>query len=55
MSWRLSAATTEEVAFYHTGGVVLALYPRAMLAADAKISPEGSGFGRFGLAHNVAT
>ncbi len=53
--WPMSAASSEDVAFFHTGGVVLALYKRELLAADANLSPEGSGFSGIGLAHNVAT
>jgi catechol 2,3-dioxygenase-like lactoylglutathione lyase family enzyme len=55
LGWPLSAAIPEDVAFFHTGGVVLALYKRELLAAETKISAEESGFARFGLAHNVAT
>jgi uncharacterized protein len=55
LGWPLSAASTEDVAFFRTGGVVLALYARELLAADANISPEGSGFPGIALAHNVAT
>lgn len=45
----------EEVAFFGLRGVWLALYPRAALADDAKVSPEGSGFRAVALAHNVRT
>jgi catechol 2,3-dioxygenase-like lactoylglutathione lyase family enzyme len=55
LGWPMSAASSEDVAFFHTGGVVLALYKRELLAADANLSPEGSGFSGIGLAHNVAT
>ena len=55
LGWPLSSASTEDVAFFHTGGVVLALYKRVLLAADANLSPEGSGFVGMALAHNVAT
>ena len=41
------------VAFLHTSGAVLALYPRRDLAADANIPETGSGFGGIALAHNV--
>jgi uncharacterized protein len=51
----MSAASTEDVAFFRTGGVVPALYKRELLAAEASLSPEGSGFAGIGLAHNVAT
>ena len=55
LGWPLSTASTDDVAFFHTGGVVLALYPRELLAADSNISPQGSGFPGIALAHNVAT
>ena len=55
LGWPVSTTGTEDVAFFHTGGVVLALYKRELLAGDAGLSPEGSGFARFALAHNVAT
>jgi hypothetical protein len=55
LGWPLSAASTEEIAFFRTGSVVLALYPRALLAADANLSPVGSGFTGIALAHNVAS
>jgi len=42
-----------EIVFYELGKVWLALYPRALLAADAGVPAEGSGFTGFTLAHNV--
>jgi len=50
----MSPASTEDVAFFRIGGVMLALYKREMLTADANLSPEGSGLAGIGLAHNVA-
>jgi uncharacterized protein len=50
----MSLASTEDVAFFRIGGVMLALYKREMLTADANLSPEGSGLAGIGLAHNVA-
>jgi catechol 2,3-dioxygenase-like lactoylglutathione lyase family enzyme len=57
LGWPVSAASTEseDVTFVKTGGVVLALYKRELLAADAGLSSEGSGFAGIALAHNVAT
>lgn len=55
LGWPMSAASTRDVAFFRTGGVVLALYKRELLAADANLSPAGSGFTGIGLAQNVAT
>jgi catechol 2,3-dioxygenase-like lactoylglutathione lyase family enzyme len=55
LGWPLSGASVEgEVAFFRTGGTVLALWSREELAKDANIDSEGSGFSGFALAHNVA-
>lgn len=43
------------VAFFTLNGSWLGLYPRESLAEDATVSAEGSGFGGFALAHNVAS
>jgi uncharacterized glyoxalase superfamily protein PhnB len=40
------------VAFFALTGTWLSLYPRQLLAEDAKIAGEGSGFAGFTLAHN---
>lgn len=44
-----------EVAFFTLNGTWLGLYGRDALAKDARVSSEGSGFGGFTLAHNVAS
>jgi catechol 2,3-dioxygenase-like lactoylglutathione lyase family enzyme len=41
------------IAFFETSGTRLSLYPRAALAEDAQVAPEGGGFRGFTLAHNV--
>lgn len=43
----------ESIAFFDMSRTLLALYPREKLAEDITISPEGSGFQGFALAHNV--
>ena len=43
------------VAFFEMGQTWLALYPRHLLAADAGVPAEGSGFPGFALAHNVGS
>jgi hypothetical protein len=43
------------IAFFATRGTMLALYPRAALAADANVAPAGAGFAGFTLAHNVGS
>jgi catechol 2,3-dioxygenase-like lactoylglutathione lyase family enzyme len=42
-----------EVAFFTLDGTWLGLYGREALAEDASVSPQGSGFESFTLAHNV--
>lgn len=45
----------EDIAFFELRGTWLALYSREALAKDASVSPEGSGFRGFTLAHNVGS
>jgi len=45
----------EGVVFFPLKGTWLALFPIEDLAKDAQVSPEGSGFTRVALAHNVRT
>jgi len=57
LGWPKSEVGGDEVAFFKTGGVVIALFPRASFAADAGIDVEDvehGGFSRISLAHNVA-
>lgn len=43
------------VAFFNLNGTWLGLSPRESLAKDAGVSPLGSGYRGFNLAHNVAS
>ena len=57
LGWPKSGVGGDEVAFFKTGGVVIALFPRASFAADAGVDVEDlkdGEFSRFSLAHNVA-
>jgi uncharacterized protein len=57
LGWPKSELGGDEVAFFKTGGVVIALFPRASFAADAGLDAdevEHGGYARFSLAHNVA-
>lgn len=44
-----------EVAFFTLNGTWLGLFGREALAEDARVSPQGSGFNSFSLAHNVTS
>jgi len=52
LGWTRNNAEAE-VAFYQAGGMIVALWAREGLAADAKLSPEGSGFRAMALAYNA--
>ena len=57
LGWPISEVGGEEVAFFKTGGVVIALFPRVSFAADAGVDLDDvkhGGFSRVSLAHNVA-
>lgn len=55
LGWPMSSVGDGQVAFFQLGGAVLALYPRAALAEDAKLEDKpGSSFNGFTIAHNVA-
>ncbi len=45
----------EEIVFFQVGGAVLALYPRAALAADARVAEPGAGFDGVTLAYCTRT
>jgi uncharacterized protein len=52
LGWRRANAHPE-VVFFQIGGAVLALWSRRELAADARLSDAGSGFGGIALAYNT--
>jgi len=53
LGWPLSSASVGDIALFHfVNGLVLALYPRSLLAADACLEDKG-GFGGVTLAQNV--
>ncbi|HEY4136060.1 MAG TPA: VOC family protein [Alphaproteobacteria bacterium] len=43
----------DEVAFYQAGGMIVALWSRKELAADAKLEDDGKGFRGMSLAYNA--
>jgi uncharacterized protein len=52
LGWRRGNAHAE-VVFFQLGGLVLALFARSALAADAGLQAAGSGFGGIALAYNA--
>jgi uncharacterized protein len=52
LGWRRGNAHAE-VVFFQLGGLVLALFARSALAADAGLQAAGSGFGGMALAYNA--
>lgn len=55
LGWRRAMRQAEGVSFFQCGAIAFSLYPRAALAADAGISPEGEGFAGIALAYNTRT
>ena len=53
LGFPLSSASTGDIAFFRTGGVVLGLYPRHLLAEDAAVDDSAPGFSGITIAHNV--
>ena len=53
LGFPLSSGSKDDIAFFKTGGAVLALYPSDKLAEDAQVPVHGSGFRCVTLAHNV--
>ena len=54
LGWKASSTSDEHIVFIDAGGIVLGLYPRDLLAEDAKLT-RGTGFGGITLAQNVAS
>ena len=50
---KAAAASQGDVVFFKMAGLVLSLYPRSLLAEDAQVSAEGSGFSGISLARNL--
>ncbi len=52
LGWHTNAAPADDVVFFQTGGVIVALWDRAKLAEDSGVADLGGSSG-FTLAHNV--
>ncbi len=53
LGWPMSSASGDDVAFFLSQGTVLALFRRHLLAEDAGVPAEGSGFSGITISHNV--
>jgi len=56
LGWPMSSHSVGDVAFFQAGGVILALYPRPLLAEDARVQDSPGSehlFGGVTLAQNV--
>jgi catechol 2,3-dioxygenase-like lactoylglutathione lyase family enzyme len=54
LGWKSGAKPGDDVVFFQAGGMVLALWDRALLAEDSAVS-DGGGWGGVTLAHNVGS
>ena len=52
LGWTTGAAPGDDVVFFQAGGMIVALWGRAELAADSGVENSG-GWGGITLAHNV--
>jgi catechol 2,3-dioxygenase-like lactoylglutathione lyase family enzyme len=54
LDWTTRAEPTDDVVFFQAGGMIVALWDRAELAADSAVEDPG-GWGGVTLAHNVGS
>src|SRR5438552_139823 len=52
LGWKTGAAPADDVVFFQSGGMIVALWSRASLAEDSGVDDPG-GWGGVTLAHNV--
>jgi len=50
--WTKTKSSNDDIIFYQLNGMLLSLYPKEKLAADATVEPDGEGFRGFTLAYN---
>ena len=53
LGWKKSSASMDDLALFSLGGMVLGLYPRNLLAEDATINHEGTGFSGISISYNA--
>jgi uncharacterized protein len=52
LGWQTGAAPDDDVVFFQSGGMIVALWSKSQLAEDSGVT-EGQGWGGITLAHNV--
>lgn len=55
LGWKKATASQGDIAFFQLGSLVLALYPRELLAEDACVELEKTGFSGITIAYNTAS
>jgi catechol 2,3-dioxygenase-like lactoylglutathione lyase family enzyme len=55
LGWSAAPGSSEDIVFIHVGTILLALYPRHLLAEDAGVALGARGFDGMTLAQNVGT
>ncbi|MGC4034768.1 MAG: VOC family protein [Chitinophagaceae bacterium] len=53
LGWKKSSASQDDIAFFPLGGIVFSIYPRKLLADDATVNENGSGFSGIAIAYNA--
>jgi uncharacterized protein len=53
LHWKKSSASMDDLALFPLGGIVLALYPRNLLAEDATVDVNGGGFSGITFSYNT--
>jgi uncharacterized protein len=53
LGWKKSSASMDDLALFSLGGFVLGLYPRKLLAEDATVNENGTGFSGITISYNA--
>ena len=53
LGWKKSSLSNDNLALFPLGGIVLALYPRKLLADDAMVTNKSGGFSGITLSYNA--
>lgn len=53
LGWKRSSLSQGDLVLFPSGGIILALYPRKLLAEDAMVRDEPTGFSGITIAYNA--